>query len=308
LPEGETPEQALAPASIQARIDAQLAMIGHAGTPWQMDWASVYSARAMTLPDYVHGRVVFTGDAAHMLPIFGVRGANTGFQDAQNLGWKLAARVKGQGTPALLASYSAERVQAAREIIDEAGKSTRFMTPPTRGFRLLRDATLSLALRHEFVRPLLHWRTSRAHDYLASSLNARDDDDAAFGAGPRDGAPMPDVRLADGTHLMDAMAPAFHLLVFVAGGATLPAALVDVVTAQRQRGVPLVVWAVTETVDAVAAADRGLHDADGRIRRKFGVAEGEAMVLIRPDQHVCARWPRLATDALPAAVARALGQ
>ena len=95
LPADETPEQALAPESLKARIDAQLAMIGHGGTPWEMDWCSVYSARALTLPDYVHGRVLFTGDAAHMLPIFGVRGANTGWQDAQCLAWRLAFVVNG---------------------------------------------------------------------------------------------------------------------------------------------------------------------------------------------------------------------
>ena len=66
LPPGETPEQALQPESMRTRIDAQLAMVGHAGVPWELDWSSVYSARAMTLPDYVHGRIAFAGDAAHL--------------------------------------------------------------------------------------------------------------------------------------------------------------------------------------------------------------------------------------------------
>jgi 3-(3-hydroxy-phenyl)propionate hydroxylase len=74
LPEGETPEEALRPESLKARIDAQLAMIGHAGTPWEMDWSSVYSARTLTLADFVHGNLIFTGDAAHLLPIFGCAG------------------------------------------------------------------------------------------------------------------------------------------------------------------------------------------------------------------------------------------
>lgn len=95
LAPGETPEQALRPESLKARIDAQLAMIGHAGTPWEMDWSSVYSARTLTLPDYRQGRVLFAGDAAHLLPIFGVRGANTAFQDAQSLAWHLAFVVRG---------------------------------------------------------------------------------------------------------------------------------------------------------------------------------------------------------------------
>jgi hypothetical protein len=126
----------------------------------------------MTLPDYRCEHVLFAGDAAHLLPIFGVRGANTGFQDAQNLGWKLALVARGLAGQALLDSYSAERVQAAREIIAEAGRSTRFMTPPSDGFLALRDATLGLSLDEPMVGPLFHWRTSRAHDHLASALNA----------------------------------------------------------------------------------------------------------------------------------------
>src|SRR6202008_725968 len=95
----------------------------------------------------------------------------------------------------LLANYSRERVGAAREIIDEAGKSTRFMTPPTTGFRLLRDAVLSLSLSQSFVRPLYHWRTSRPHEYVDSALNSRVDDNESFTSGPRGGATPRNVRL-----------------------------------------------------------------------------------------------------------------
>jgi 3-(3-hydroxy-phenyl)propionate hydroxylase len=217
LPPGETPDEALQPASMKARIDAQLAMIGHAGAAWEMDWCSVYSARTLTLPDYVVGRVIFTGDAAHLLPIFGVRGANTAFQDAQSLGWHLAFVLQGLAGPQLLANHSAERVGAAREIIDEAGKSTRFMAPPSRGFRLLRDAVLSLSLTQDFVRPLYHWRTSRPHEYSRSMLNSTDDDNALFTAGPAHGAPPQNVRLGPDGHLLDHLGGGFDLLVFTEG-------------------------------------------------------------------------------------------
>lgn len=214
LPPGETPEEALKPESLKARINAQLAMVGHAGIPWEMDWSSVYSARALTLPDYVHGRVIFTGDAAHLLPIFGVRGANTAFQDAQSLAWHLAFVVKGLAGPKLLANHSAERVGAAREIIDEAGKSTRFMAPPSPGFRLLRDAVLSLSLTEEFVRPLYHWRTSRPHEYTSSMLNSPGDDNALFTQGPAHGAPPTNIRLAANDYLLDHLGGGFDLLYF----------------------------------------------------------------------------------------------
>jgi 3-(3-hydroxy-phenyl)propionate hydroxylase len=304
LPAGETPEEALRPESLKLRIDAQLAMIGHAGASWEMDWCSVYSARTLTLPDYVHGSVLFTGDAAHLLPIFGVRGANTAFQDSQSLAWHLAFVVNGLAGRKLLANFSAERVGAAREIIDEAGKSTRFMTPPTRGFKLLRDAVLSLSLTQEFVRPLYHWRTSRPHEYTESMLNSRGDDDALFSAGPAHGAPPQNVRLGADDFLLDHLGGGFDLLYFTEA-AGIPAALQQVIDAVRARGVPLRVVAIG-AAQPVAGADLTLTDAGGHVRRCYGVQASGAAYLLRPDQHVCARWLTLDATRLQAAFDAAL--
>ncbi len=306
LPPGESPEDALRPESLQNRIDAQLAMIGFGGTPWEMDWSSVYSARTLTLPDYVNGRVLFVGDAAHLLPIFGVRGANTAFQDAQSLGWHLAFVVRGWAGRALLANFSAERVGAAREIIDEAGKSTRFMAPPSRGFRVLRDAVLSLSLTQDFVRPLYHWRTSRPHEYTHSALNSPGDDNTLFSAGPAHGAPPLNVRLGADDFLLDHVGGGFDLLYFTEADA-LPAPLQAVVAEVRARGVPLRVTAVGSG-RAVAGADQALADADGHFRRRYGITASGGAYLLRPDQHVCARWLTLDATRLRAALAQALPQ
>lgn len=303
LPPGETPEDALQPASLKARIDAQLAMIGHAGVPWEMDWSSVYSARALTLTDYVHQRVLFVGDAAHLLPIFGVRGANTGFQDAQALAWRLALVAKGVAPAGLLQSYSSERVGAAREIIDEAGKSTRFMAPPSRGFRLLRDAVLSLSLTQPFVGPLYHWRTSRPHEYAGSPLNAENDDNARFTAGPGHGAPPRNVRLGEDDHLLDHLDHRFTLL--AATGSGIPPAVQAVIGDARARGLPLQVIAVGAG-QPVTGADLALPDADGHLRERHGLVEGGAY-LLRPDQHICARWTALDAQRLRAALLKACG-
>jgi 3-(3-hydroxy-phenyl)propionate hydroxylase len=306
LPEGETPEQALRPESLKQRIDAQLDMIGFGGQPWEMDWSSVYSARTLTLADYVHGSVIFTGDAAHLLPIFGVRGANTAFQDAQSLGWQLAYAVKGLGGQQLLANYSAERVGAAREIIAEAGKSTRFMAPPAGGFQLLRDAVLSLSLTQEFVRPLYHWRTSRPHEYSHSMLNSRGDDNSLFKAGPAHGAPPQNVRLAANDFLLDHLGGGFDLLYFTAAEA-IPPALQAVIDAARAKGVALRVTAIGAT-QPVAGADQTFADADGHLRERYGVQASGAAYLLRPDQHVCARWLTLDAVRLQAALNTALPQ
>lgn len=61
-----------------------------------------------------HGRVVIAGDAAHLFTPAGGMGYNTGVEDAVNLGWKLAACVRGVAGPGLLASYEAERWAVAR--------------------------------------------------------------------------------------------------------------------------------------------------------------------------------------------------
>ncbi len=294
LPAGETPEEALRPESLHGRIQAQLDMIGQGGIPWEMDWSSVYSARALTLPDFRHGCFLFAGDAAHMLPIFGVRGANTGFQDAQNLAWKLALVVQGKAPAGLLETYSHERVAAAREIVEEAGKSTRFMTPPTRGFRLLRDAVLSLSLTQAFVRPLYHWRTSRAHAYLDSPLNAPGDDNAAFTGGVPAGEPMANVKLAEGDFLMDHFPTGYWLLVL---GATLPADVAGVVADWQQRGYAIAVQHSTHAAVLAAYGATGGPNATGAC----------AAYLFRPDQHVCARWLTLDAPRLATALLRATG-
>ena len=306
LPKGESPEDALRPESLKARIDAQLAMIGFAGKTWEMDWSSVYSARTLTLPDYVQGRVIFTGDAAHLLPIFGVRGANTAFQDAQSLGWHLAFVLKGLAGPRLLANHSAERVGAAREIIHEAGKSTRFMAPPAGGFALLRDAVLSLSLTQDFVRPLYHWRTSRPHAYTHSMLNSPDDDNGLFKSGPAHGAPPQNVRLAANDFLLDHLGGGFDLLYFTQAQAV-PAPIMQGVAKARARGVPLRILAIGAS-QPVQGADVTLADADGHFRQRYGVPASGAAYLLRPDQHVCARWLTLDADRLQAALDAALPQ
>ena len=303
LPPDETPEQALQPESLRLRINAQLEMIGHGGVPWELDWSSVYSARALTLPNYRHGRIVFAGDAAHLLPIFGVRGANTGFQDAQNLAWKLALVAQGKAPLALLDTYSHERVAAAREIVFEAGKSTRFMTPPTRGFRLLRDAVLSLSLTQAFVRPLYHWRTARAHAYDDSPLNAgaidpAADDNAAFGsAGVAVGEPMANVALGGGAYLMDDFPAGFFLLVVGNAGADAPHADVQNALAHfRAQG------------HSISLHNR--HHPD--VAARYAGPQGSATYLLRPDHHVCARWLKAAdaSDAprITSALRRAVGR
>lgn len=76
---------------------------------FEIDYIGFWDLRVAVADTYQAGRVFVAGDAAHSHPPYGGYGINLGFEDARNLGWKLAATLQGWGGPALLESYSQER-------------------------------------------------------------------------------------------------------------------------------------------------------------------------------------------------------
>nr|WP_174506269.1 FAD-dependent monooxygenase [Acinetobacter sp. Marseille-Q1620] len=282
-----SPEEALKPENLSKAVNDQLKMIGMDHLEWEMDWSTVYSARALTLDNYVHNRIMFVGDAAHLLPIFGVRGANTGFQDALDLSWKLAAVIQGWASEKLLESYTFDRVGAAREIIAEAGKSTRFMAPPTEGFRLLRNAVLSLSLEHEFVRPLYHWRTSRPHAYTHSPLNSQCDDNALMNEVTENGSLFPNYKTGD-QYLYDHITGHFSLIIFTEE-TQLDAVLVNEVNGLKKRGIPLKTIAFAMKGQNVQGADQILPISIIDANERYFAGNG-TIYLVRPDHHINGRW------------------
>ena len=274
----EDPVEAINPENVLPRVQSHLAMIGETA-PWTPLWISIYNAKCLTLDAYRHGRVLFAGDAAHLVPIFGVRGLNSGLDDAGNLAWKLAAVIDGRASDALLDTYSSERVHAARENIAYGAKSTEFMAPPDAGFALMRQAALRLALEREAVRSLLNPRQTTPVAYVGSPLNA--------GAGDLVGHPAPEARV-DGPaqrHLGESFGRDFVLLVFGEGG--FDGSIDGVVTVR------------------IAESGEPRHgvviDRHGEARARYRANDGR-VVLVRPDGYVMASW-----DALdPADIARAL--
>ena len=123
--------------------------------PFRLDWMSVYKFRCAKLDRFVHNRVLFVGDSAHVVSPFGARGGNGGIQDVDNLAWKLAA-VLGGAAPALLDSYDAERRHGSDENILNSARATNFMTPKSEIEVLFRNETLRLASKHPFARKLIN--------------------------------------------------------------------------------------------------------------------------------------------------------
>ena len=142
---------------------------------YELDWTSIYTFQCRRMERFRHGRVIFAGDAAHQVSPFGARGANSGLQDADNLGWKLAGVIRGDYPETLLDSYDAERIHAADENIRNSTRSTDFITPKTPQSRVFRDAVLHLARHAPFARPMVNsGRLSVPAVYDGSRLLTRD--------------------------------------------------------------------------------------------------------------------------------------
>ncbi|MNM23893.1 3-(3-hydroxy-phenyl)propionate/3-hydroxycinnamic acid hydroxylase [compost metagenome] len=299
LRDDEDAQAAVLLENVAPRVDSLLAMMGET-QPWHPVWITIYKANALTLEKYRHGRVLFAGDAAHLVPIFGVRGANSGIDDADNLAWKLAYVVKGQAPHGLLDSYSDERVFAAHENLRHGSKSTEFMAPPTFAFELMRTAVLGLAGKHAQVRSLINPRQTSAIAYALSALNVADSE--TFAAGPAPGTVLPECPLAllqDGvqqagyiTDLLKRPDGDFTGLYFSEDGAV-PAELLALGDA-----LPLTTVAI-----ARSGAQEGAWDHTAQVFSLFDAQPG-SYYLVRPDGHVLGRWRQVQAGQVAAALAK----
>ena len=302
--EGEDKTEAVREERVRERVQAILAMIGHTGA-WELEWWSIYTANTLCLDDYRHRSVLFIGDSAHIVPIFGVRGLNNGFADAVNAAWKLARVLKGSAGPALLDSYSLERRGATLDVFRNAGKSSRFMTPPTRGYALMRKAVLELALTQAFTRPFADPRQVQPYTYRASPLTTPDSGAARFTCGPGPGAPLVNHRLAEGDYLLDHLGRGFTLLLFA--GESASEASLEAVAGQLRRIDPelRVLWVGAEP--GGRPGEQAVTDDSGTLRAAYGADQG-ALYLVRPDRHVAGRWKASEPTQVLASMRRALGE
>jgi 3-(3-hydroxy-phenyl)propionate hydroxylase len=290
LREGESEQDALKEQNIRARVGAILADIGHT-KPWELEWWSIYSANTLCLDDYRHGRVFFIGDSAHIVPIFGVRGLNNGLADADNIGWKLAAVLKGEANEKLLDSYSPERRGATLEVFANATKSTRFMTPPTRGWRLAREAALSLSLKHEFPRALANPRQMQPYTYSRSPLTPYAGRDADFASGPACGSASPNAKLPNDSFLLDSAGDGMTAILFCDSA---PKAEQTALLGQLGRLDPRFVALLIQCQGSASQAG-AIADANGEIAPVFGAQPG-TLYLLRPDLHIAGRWKAIVPD------------
>jgi len=296
------PEEEKKPENVIPRLKA---MLGEE-TRFELEWTSVYTFQCRRMERFRHGRLFFVGDAAHQVSPFGARGANSGFQDTDNLLWKMKLVLDGQAPDSLLDSYDAERVPAADENILNSTRSTDFITPKSKVSHTFRDATLLLAEEYPFARSLVNsGRLSLPSVYRNSPLNTPDSD--TFGSAMAPGTPSTDAPVNDQEWFLQQIGNnSFNGLYFSQSSGSLNSDEQAILSnLASDAAVPLNLLVVDlDPAVSYPAGVTPIRDSKGLLKERFDGQPG-TFYLFRPDQHVTARWRQLDPDKIEAALARA---
>ncbi|MFQ3788512.1 FAD-dependent oxidoreductase [Halomonas sp. A29] len=300
------PEEEKKEEKIRPRVQAMLGK----DVEFELEWASVYTFRCRKMDDYIHNRVFFMGDAAHQVSPFGARGANGALQSTENLAWKLARVLRGRAPEALLATYNDERQHGAAENILNSTRATDFITPKSRISRLFRDTTLELAEHYPFARRLVNsGRLSIPCRYDGSPLNGHEAEGLPLELRP--GSPAKDAPVRIAGHpawLLNQLGDRFVLLLD---------GRVDSARAERLKAELEPLFARHDDLDLLVVGpaphalselprSTSIEDTEALVGERYGLTGGIGY-LIRPDQHVAARWNSITAADVDAALDRALG-
>ena len=255
-------------------------------TKFELEWVSIYTFQCRRMEKFRHGHILFVGDSAHQVSPFGARGANSGLQDIDNLGWKLQLVINNEAPEELLDSYNDERIYAADENILNSTRATDFITPKSAISRLFRDAVLDLSEHFELTRPMVNsGRLSVPATYDRSSLNT--DDLTTLPLRSRPGSVLPDVRLKDG-YLLDRLTGNHFTLLVIN---------------QKEPKTGKIAG-----IDVVPLSLSSEDDISGQLQERLLGPSNTAVYLIRPDQHVAARWENYDSEKVESGLKKAIGR
>lgn len=311
------------PDAIHRRI---IATVGD--RPYEVVWKSVYTYQQRALERFRHGRVLFLGDAAHLMSPFGGRGLNSGIQDVWNLVWKLALVRAGAAPELLLDTYDTERHAAAAENLRLTANTMRFLVPRRGPARWRRDAILRLSLPFPAMRKHVNaGHMSNPCTYSASPLTWEDPQPGIdlsssatlamqraalqrFRFAPVAGSLAPELVVSDmdgaPVSLLDLFGDGFAVFSFAADPDAAARSLARV--RPTLPAIPLAFYVISSGAPHTPLPDgiAFLLDPDGRAAAAYSAGPA-TLYLIRPDRHIAAR--RFHSDAsdLPALLSRAAG-
>ena len=255
---------------------------------FELEWVSIYQFACRRIDSFRYGRVLFAGDAAHQVSPFGARGANTGFQDTDNLAWKLKLVLDGAAPERLIDSYHEERAFAADDNLLNSTRSTDFITPKSQASRRFRDAVLELSKANAFARPFVNsGRLSRPTPYVNSSLNTPDEESFAGVMTPGTNCADAPVKIAGKNDwFLNSIGDGFIVLAF----------------GKEARAREVSCGAVSARVLTVG---EHIIDEKGVLTARYDGRPG-TVYLIRPDQHVTGRWRTFDEAKISRALKRAI--
>ena len=257
------------------------AMVGR-DVPVEVLGTDPWQARALLVDRYRSGRMFLVGDAAHQNPPWGGHGFNTGVGDAVNLGWKLAAVLRGWAPPELLDSYHSERRPVAEQTIAIAAANTALLPTDLAAAAARDDPDAAGALAQRV-------RAAKRPEFYCSGLvlgyaygpgaGSQTTDGTDFTPWALPGNRLPHRWVRPGLSLYDLLGTGFALL------------------GDPNRAEPLLAAAGARSVPMSSVPDIGVPAAE---------CLGAELVLVRPDQHIAWVGDRVTVAYAPDILAGAL--
>jgi len=275
---------------------------------FELVWVGPWTYRTYVLDSLKHQRILFAGDAAHLKSPFGARGGNSGIQDAENLGWKLARVVSGKAPASLLETYNLERREAALENVRVTTRTSRFLAPRSSQEYRMRTVIQQLARSLPFARALVNGgRMTEANQYRASPACVYDEAAESFKGGIVAGAAAVDARLSingRAVSLIDLFGVDFKVLIVASFQVKQKAR--DAAKIALDQGLEVLVVCDGSVIDGLEGEIEFGSDDYGDVALRYG--SGDLMVyLIRPDAYVGWRSRECSASALALALKACAG-
>lgn len=239
--------------------------------PISIEWVSLYRFSNKMLDSFVHDKVIFTGDAAHVFSPFGARGANSGMHDADNLAWKLAEIINNNSTTGLLQTYNYERVLACKQNITCTINSTQFISPPSTKAESIRDSILLQAVNDIVAKRQINCGRLSVPNVYSKHIESEQGNWESSDISP--GHCIKDCKMRDG-YLIEKLASEFTLMVCSDKVSD------DVIAKLGAKSIHILI----------------IQNADNSSLIALYELTPDSAYLITPDQYVLGRWKNFSPD------------